>query len=146
MMTVKKSSVFPASKEVVFGKLQKLKTLQYIAYPYAAFTPIDGSDELIWEEGSSNSFQFKILGLIPFGVHTIHVIHFGKDEGIYTEEGNKHVSIWNHEIILEKIDESHTKYTDIVEIEAGWKTVFVYLWAKAFYMHRQKKWLEYLNR
>lgn len=144
MMTVKRSSVFPAPEEVIFGKLQKLETLQYIAYPYAIFIPMDETDELIWEEGSSNSFRFKIFGLIPFGIHTINVIRFGWGDGIYTKECNQYVPIWNHEIIMEKLDESHTKYTDIVDIEAGWKTAFVYLWAKAFYMHRQKKWLKLL--
>ncbi|MGN0667556.1 MAG: hypothetical protein ACI4KF_13685 [Huintestinicola sp.] len=145
MMTVKKASVFPASKEVIFEKLQKLKSLQYIAYPYATFTPMDGIDELIWEEDSTSSFKFKMFGVIPFGIHTINVVRFGRDEGIYTIEGNKYVPVWNHEIILEEIDELHTKYTDIVSIEAGWKTVFVYLWAKAFYSHRQKKWLKLLK-
>ena len=38
------------------------------------------------------------------------------------------------------------KYTDIVEIDAGWKTVFVYLWAVCFYMHRQKKWIKLLRK
>lgn len=145
MMTVKKTSVFPASKKIVFDKLQKLKTLQYIAYPYATFTPTDVIDEFIWEEGSSFSFQFKLFGVISLGIHTINVVRFNQDKGIHTNEGNKFVPVWNHEIILEKLDELHTKYTDIVNIETGWKTVVVYLWAKAFYSHRQKKWLKLLK-
>ena len=32
-MIVKKTSIFPASKETVFQKLQQLETLQYIAWP-----------------------------------------------------------------------------------------------------------------
>ncbi|WP_196810205.1 hypothetical protein [Butyrivibrio sp. WCD3002] len=39
-MIVIKTSIFPASKEEVFNKLQKLKLLQYIAWPYATFTPV----------------------------------------------------------------------------------------------------------
>ena len=65
---------------------------------------------------------------------------FSIEEGIYTYESNKHVPVWNHEIILEKIDENTTKYADVVEIDAGWKTVFVCMWAKCFYGHRQRKW------
>ncbi len=56
-----------------------------------------------------------------------------------------YVPVWNHEIILNKIDETKTEYTDIVEIYAGWKTDFVYIWAKLFYAHRQKKWIKILN-
>ncbi len=42
-------------------------------------------------------------------------------------------------------DESHTLYTDRVEIRAGWKTAFIWLWANAFYAHRQRKWVRLLN-
>lgn len=127
MLTVKKSSVFPAAKDEIFRRLQKLKTLQYIAHPYATFKSVDDTEELTWQEDSAFAFHFKLFALIPFGVHTIKVIQFDIEKGIYTQEGNKHVPVWNHKIILEKIDEKNTKYTDIVEIQAGWKTLFVYL-------------------
>ena len=146
MLTVKKSSVFPAAKDEIFRRLQKLKTLQYIAHPYATFKSVDDTEELTWQEDSAFAFHFKLFALIPFGVHTIKVIQFDKEKGIYTQEGNKHVPVWNHKIILEKIDENTTKYTDIVEIQAGWKTLFVYLWANCFYAHRQRKWKRLLKR
>ena len=146
MLTVRKSSIFPASKEEVYCRLQKLKTLQYIAYPYATFEPVNGEKELIWKEGITTSFYFRLFGMIPFGVHTIKVMRFGLDEGIFTNETNTHVPVWNHEIVLESVDENNTKYTDIVAIEAGWKTVFVYLWAICFYTHRQRKWKKLLEK
>lgn len=146
MLTVKKSSVFPAAKDEIFRRLQKLKTLQYIAHPYATFKSVDDTEELTWQEDSAFAFHFKLFALIPFGVHTIKVIQFDIEKGIYTQEGNKHVPVWNHKIILEKIDENTTKYTDIVEIQAGWKTLFVYLWANCFYSHRQRKWKRLLKR
>ncbi|MBE7004664.1 MAG: hypothetical protein E7425_10385 [Ruminococcaceae bacterium] len=33
------------------------------------------------------------------------------------------------------------RYTDRVEIRAGWITPFIWLWANAFYAHRQRKWI-----
>lgn len=44
------------------------------------------------------------------------------------------------------IDDNVTEYTDEVEIYAGWKTPIVYLWAKMFYGHRQKKWIKLLTQ
>lgn len=41
--------------------------------------------------------------------------------------------------------ENTTQYTDEVEINAGWKTIFVYMWANAFYAHRQRKWKRLLS-
>jgi len=146
MMTVRKTSVFPASEKEVFKRLQKLKTLQYIAYPLATFTPVDGNNKLIWKAGSKSSYNFKLFGIIPFGIHTIKVIHFGLNNGILTHEKNKHVPVWNHKIIIKRIDDNRTKYTDIVDIEAGWKTPFIYLWAVCFYTYRQKSWIKLLKR
>lgn len=144
MMTVRKTSVFPAAEKEIFKRLQKLKTLQYIAYPLATFTPVNGNDKLVWKAGTVSSYKIKLFGLIPFGIHTIKVIRFGLKEGIFTKESNQHVPVWNHTIIIKKIDDNSTKYTDIVDIDAGWKTVFVYLWAACFYSHRQKKWIKRL--
>ena len=39
-MIVQKTSVFPAGRDAVFQKLQKLETLQYIAWPFATFEPV----------------------------------------------------------------------------------------------------------
>lgn len=143
--TVKKTSILPASKKEVFDKLRELKTLQHIAAPYATFTPENSNVDLVWEENAAFSFYFKLFRGIPFGIHTIQVISFSADDGIYTHEHNSHVPIWNHRIILEQLGESATQYTDEVEIGAGWKTPFVYLWAKAFYAHRQRKWQQLLT-
>lgn len=138
---VVKTSIFPVPQQVVFRKLQELQTLQYIAKPYATFTPVDGKSDLIWEENAVFSFQFKLFGFIPLGTHTIHVHSFSEDKGIYTHEHNPHVPVWDHRIVLEPLAPDKTRYTDEVEIGAGWKTPFIYLWAKAFYAHRQRKWL-----
>ncbi len=138
--TIAVTTLLQAGKSEVFRRLQKLETLQYIAAPYATFIPLDGNQDIEWEEGSTFYFRFYLFGIIPFGVHTIHVLYSGEDTGISTEENNKHVPIWNHRIYLESINQETTRYTDEVEIGAGWKTPFVALWAKAFYAHRQRKW------
>ena len=142
-MIVQKSALFPASKETVFRKLQQLETLQLIAKPFATFEPV-GETVSTWEVGSTSAYQFRLFGLIPYGTHTIHILRFDPD-GVSSREKNAHVPVWNHEISLVEKDESHTLYTDRVEIRAGWKTAFIWLWANAFYAHRQRKWVRLLN-
>ena len=144
-MVVIKTSIFPASCEDVFGKLQEIKLLQYVAWPYATFTPI-GEEISIWKAGTSSLYKLKLFGIIPFGTHKIKVVRFDKDEDIYTHEGNEHVPTWNHRIVLKAISEDQCLYSDIVEIEAGWKTLFVYIWAKCFYAHRQRRWINLLSK
>ena len=80
---VVKTSVFPASKEEVFGKLQKLTLLQYIAKPYATFTPI-GEHISVWKAGTSSEYKLRLFGVIPFGTHKINVISFDIDNGIFS--------------------------------------------------------------
>ena len=142
MKTVCKTSVFPASRDIVFSKLQELKTLQYIAAPYATFTPTD-SNNPVWTVGSTTSYRFRLFGIIPFGTHVIHIERFDRDM-VISKEQNEHVPVWNHTIYL-KEKGNQTEYTDKVDIDAGWKTPFIYLWAKAFYAHRQKKWIKLLK-
>ena len=143
-MVVQKTSVFPAGRDFVFQKLQQLETLQIIAKPYATFEPI-GETVFTWEVGSTSAYRFRLFGVIPFGTHTIHIVRFDLD-GVSSREGNGHVPVWNHDITLKAVDAKHTRYTDRVEIQAGWKTVFIWLWANAFYAHRQRKWIRLLKR
>lgn len=143
--TVYRKSTFPSDISSVFTLLTKLETLQYIAKPYASFTPIGANNNIHWEKGQTMSFRFKLFCLIPFGTHTIHVEEFSV-HGIYTHESNTYVPIWNHRIKLSALPEGSTEYSDEVEIGAGWKTGLVWLWARLFYAHRQRKWMKLLAK
>ena len=142
-MIVHKTSVFPAPREEVLSRLQRLETLQYVAAPYASFVPVENSSDFIWKTGAISSYHFRLFGIVPFGVHTIRIERFDAD-GIQSRESNPHVPVWNHLITLKDIEEL-TEYTDEVEIHAGWKTFFIWLWANAFYSHRQRKWIRLLQ-
>ena len=143
-MIVRQTSVFPAGRDIVFQKLRQLSTLQAVAAPYATFEPV-GDGATTWEVGGTSAYRFRLFGIIPFGTHTIHIVRFDPD-GIGSREGNEHVPVWNHDIRLWPLDDRRTEYTDRVEIRAGWKTPFVWLWAEAFYAHRQRKWIRLLRR
>ncbi|MDO4803961.1 MAG: hypothetical protein Q4A32_03970 [Lachnospiraceae bacterium] len=63
-MIVQKTSIFPASRETVFRKLQQLETLQYIAKPFASFEPV-GEEMKVWAVGSTSSYRFKLFDFMP---------------------------------------------------------------------------------
>jgi hypothetical protein len=140
-MIIHVTSLLPADGGVIFDKLQEIETLRYICAPMAKFTPLD--DRQIWMAGARFRFNLSVSG-IGFGVHTIDVLAFDTVL-ISTRESNKHVPVWNHIITLEQQKEGQTKYTDRVEIRAGWKTWFIWLWGNVFYRHRQRKWRKLLN-
>ena len=100
-MIVRKSSVFPASRETVFEKLQQMETLRYIAKPYATFEPI-GEAVSTWTVGSTSAYRFRLFGVIPYGTHKIHILRFDRD-GVSSHEGNEYVPVWNHDIVPERL-------------------------------------------
>lgn len=143
--TIRISSIFPASTDEIWGKLQQVETLKYIAAPYAKFES-QNKGELIWKEGDTLQYDLKLFGVFSLGMHTIHVVQFDKKSlVVFTNESNKFVPTWSHRIIVERETDTSSKYTDEIEINAGWETVFVLLWGILFYKHRQKKWKKLLN-
>lgn len=98
---------------------------------------------MVWKVGSTSTYHFKLLGVIPFGTHTIRIERFNVD-GIQSREYNELVPVWNHKIVL-RDKGKQTEYTDEVEIRAGWKTPFIWIWANAFYAHRQRRWIRLLK-
>lgn len=140
-MTVVKSSVLPAGIDAVWEKLQSLEALQYVASPYASFEPEDSAAPLIWRRGETYRLAFRLFTIIPLGIHTIKIVRL--DPGareICSHENNRFVPVWNHRIQLTSAADGKTFYTDEVTIDAGLMTPLVYLWAKCFYAHRQRKW------
>ena len=86
-MIVQKTSVFPAPRDVVFQKLQRLETLQTIASPYAAFEPVD-SAAAVWTVGGKSSYRLRLFGFIPFGTHTIRIVRFDPEADCSVLSGN----------------------------------------------------------
>ena len=61
------------------------------------------------------------------------------DKILRSQESNDLIQIWNHDLIVQK-ENDLTKYTDRIDIEAGFLTSFVCIFAKCFYRHRQRRW------
>ena len=145
--TVAVTSVFPVSPDEIWERLTRVETLQYIAAPFASFSPLAPDKEMVWREGETSQFRLRIFGFLPVGVHTIEVRRF--DSASYTidtHEGNKSVPIWNHRITISQVEKSTSRYTDEVELGAGWLTGVVYIWSKMFYRHRQRRWVKLLEK
>jgi hypothetical protein len=140
------SSVFAATEDRIWELIQKTDTLRYIAAPYAYFTSFGPSIPL-WTKGATANFRLRIFGFIPLGIHHISVVEFDRSAGkIYTKESNPAIPVWNHLIRIEPSGGCKIRYSDEVEIDAGWKTGLVAVWSKCFYKHRQKRWRALLTK
>ena len=125
------TSVFETDIENIWCKIQDIDTLREICKPKASFISYDDVPS-VWKEGETFCFKLFLHRFIPIGKHTISIIKIDK----------KSREIWNHYIQMEKIAENVTRYTDSIELHAGYLTQFAAWWALKFYKHRQKKWQE----
>lgn len=139
--TIQVSSILPAAAERVWDLLMRIQTLQYIAAPYIAFTPVERSKALIWKEGETTKFRLYLFGVVPLGIHTVYIRHL--DRATYridTQEHSSAIRIWNHSISIVPMEEGSARYTDEVTIGAGFMTGIVSVWSTLFFRHRQRKW------
>jgi hypothetical protein len=94
-----------------------------------------------WREGETVSGRLWLFGVLPFGRHTIRFARV--DPAQLTLTSHEHgglIRSWVHDIVLEPLDDHRTRYTDRVEIDAGWATVPVTAFAWLFYKVRQTRW------
>jgi hypothetical protein len=134
------SSQFDADVNIIWQKIQDIKTLQTICSPLARFVPC-GDAAQVWEQGRTLRFKLWVNGIVPLGVHTIHIRELNETtHEIHSEESNRYVPIWRHIIEMESREANPTRYTDIVDTWAGPLTPLVAWWAERFYKHRQRRW------
>ena len=140
-LKIRISRILFNTSEKIWEKLINVETLIEICKPMARFKLISKENEVKWETSKEYIFKLYIYGFIPFGKHKIFLEKVDKgNKIIQSKECNKIVSIWDHKIIMEQNGENTIEYTDEVDIYAGIITIFVALWAKMFYKHRQRKW------
>ncbi|MBD3197817.1 MAG: hypothetical protein GF317_22390 [Candidatus Lokiarchaeota archaeon] len=151
-MIMKKSTKYDCKPELMFKEILDPSNFQEITEPLLSFIPLDNTEgyPTKWEENDELHVNLILFGVISLGKHSIKVVNIGKyHNGLYliqSQEGGEFTEIWNHDVIVERLDNDTTKYTDIIKLKAGLKTPFVWIFAKLFYWHRQRKWRKILKR
>ena len=143
--TITITSELHAPADVIWERLGQVETLQKIARPFAYFTPMNDTTQ--WQPGAMYCFGFRVFGLLPMGHHHINVVRWDKANWhIETHENDRIAKVWNHTIRLEPLTDQRTRYTDIVELDAGTLTWLVKGWSILFYRHRQRGWKRLLRQ
>jgi hypothetical protein len=146
-MKAKISTIIATNEKKMWEELQKTCSLLYVASPILIFKPRQGKElPEKWEIDKPYQLRIHAFGFVPLGKHDIvvKIIDSHKKE-IFTNESGAFAKTWNHFIRIEKRDESTIRYSDEIEIKAGILTVFIWLFAHAFYRHRQRKWKRWLE-
>lgn len=136
------SSELPMPVDSAWNQARTSALLEFVTRGKMRFKPAGGAFPEIWRAGDTVTTRMRVYGFIPFG--GLHTLHFDKIDDdakvIETKEWNRDVKVWNHRIVLKKIDEDRTCYEDEIIIYAGVLTGLVTAFAKGFYKHRQRRW------
>ncbi len=146
-MKARISSVIATAADRMWEELQKPASLLFVASPILIFKPLNGTElSGIWQLDRLYKLRLSAFGIIPLGRHSIIVKTIDPEKKeIFTNEGGALTRTWNHYLHVEKIDDRTVRYTDQIDIEAGVLTIFIWMFAHAFYRHRQRRWRILLN-
>jgi len=139
-MKLERSTWLPARADTCIRAVKTPALLQAVAAPLIRFVPVSGHWPARWEPGRY-AVQLNLFGWLPLGEQYI-VISYpdGKDFSLRDNGHSPLIARWDHLITLVPEGDG-CRYTDRLEIEASWRTPFVWVFAWLFYRHRQRRWL-----
>ena len=146
-MIARISTVLKTNEDSMWQELEKVSALIRVASPILKFRPQGGySLPDKWIPGTEYKLKISLFGILPLGNHFIRLVELNKAENrIVSNEHGLLARIWNHTITFNAIDDLAITYTDEIEIKAGILTFSIWLFAHAFYRHRQRKWQKLLD-
>jgi hypothetical protein len=142
------ASVLECPADKVWDEVQRSRLLLEVLWPLGRMTPVDGPEfPERWLEGATVRCRFYLLGFIPVGPHTIFFERVDPSaREIQSRESDPLVRHWDHLVRIQSNLDGTTHYSDEVLIDAGWLTVFVWLFAQTIYRHRQRRWRRVARR
>ena len=140
-MIVDVSTVLDCCAAKAWNEAQKSSLLLHVIWPLARFAPADVPLPERWSEGLTIQCKLFIFGIIPIGVHTVHIETVDQETfQIQSREHDPLIARWDHLISIKPLDDSRSIYRDIIDLDAGSLTFVVWGWANWFYRHRQRRW------
>lgn len=141
-MIARISTRLACSERDLWQKIIEPKSLQFVASPLVSFEPLQqGALAGEWQVGIPYPLKLYFLKFIPLGRHTIQLVRIDKETNtIVSQESGRLTRVWNHTISFREITLNVVSYTDEIEIQAGWLTPAIWLFAQLFYRHRQRRW------
>ncbi|MCL6250006.1 hypothetical protein M3P36_02930 [Altererythrobacter sp. KTW20L] len=148
-MLIEVSSHLPIPPALAWEQVQSPQLLQHIAAPLLTFHPRKGAFPETWQPREYRA-GLRLFGILPVGEQVIGIEYpeHGAPEGGHVLRDNGRgglVTRWDH-LMLIAPENGGTRYTDRVEIEAGAVTGLAAAFARYFYRHRQKRWLQLITR
>lgn len=129
------------SYEAAVDAVKRPELLYHIAQPIVRFLP-DPETRLgpRWEEGT-HWFELRLFTFVPFGRQAVRISFDETADRLKLRDNgySRLIRKWDHRITIERRP-AGTHYRDELDLDAGVLTPFIWLFARAFYAHRQRRW------
>ncbi len=127
---------YPDDADPVFARARSLTDMVRASWPLTFYKGLPRAD---MEEGRTYVTDIKVLGMFPVPGYRIEIERLDSDARIMqSREGNGQVRTWEHELTVEP-QESGSRWTDRVIIDAGMRTAIVARFARMMYVRRHKR-------
>jgi hypothetical protein len=125
----------------VWERLKQKSTFLYLTRGMVGYPGAESWPEVLFLPGAIIPMQIRPFNVGPATKHEVRVVRV--DEGICMVETEEHgglVDVWRHRMTVEPISAGECRYSDRVEVRAGWLTPLVWAFASVFYRYRQRRW------
>lgn len=141
-MKVHVESVFDCSPELVWKEVQTSRLLSHVLKPLVRFAPWPGTEfPANWEAGGMVRGKMYAFGFIPLGTHAVHFERIDATRRqIQTREYSALFQQFDHRISVEETADRQTRYSDTIEIYAGWTTIFAAFFTWCLFQYRRWRW------
>ncbi len=144
-MLVHCATNLPCPPQMVWDEVQKASLLHEVIWPIVVIQGQEWPER--WSESAALRCRSFLFGLIPLGLRTLQFERVDPQaREIRTHEFDPLCRRWDHCVRVRELPNGQTKYSDTVEIDAGWLTPLVWLFASCFYRHRQRRWHRVVQR
>jgi hypothetical protein len=144
--TVHVQTELPTTADHVWRAMRHPASFSYITRGLIGLPALAGRTEP-FREGDRGRGLLLLFHVIPFSVHTIHLVEL--DEATRTMRSREHggvIKTWNHTLHVEPAGGGRCRYSDTVEIDAGAMTGVVAALAKGLYRYRQWRWRRLVHK
>jgi hypothetical protein len=144
-VTIERSVELDAPASSVWAAARRPATFRFVTRGVLRITGLPRAGTI--NQGMRIEGWLLVGGLLPVHRHHLEIVRV--DEAAMTlssEERGGVLRRWDHDIIVERLDDDHARYTDRVLIDAGPFTLPVVGFAWLFYRYRQRRWRELVCR
>ena len=141
-MRVHVESLLACDAETAWKLVKTSAVLIDVSRPLVDIRPLPGeSFPEIWRQGATVGARCYLFGFIPQGRRELFFERVDDAaREIQTREHDPLIRHWDHLLRVQSAGGGHCRYSDTVDIDAGWLTLLVWLFALCCYHHRHRRW------